>query len=440
MNFRIHLISPSSRNPGNKGKAFHIPQMGLALLAALTPSDIDVSITDELVEPINFDNKVDLVGITVSTKTAVRAYEIADDFRSRGVPVVLGGIHPTAVPYEAIQHADAVVIGEAEGVWTQLLEDCGNGKLNKCYRSDKFPTLENLPLPRRELFQRDKYVSLNFLQTSRGCPFACHFCSVSTLYGSGVRLRPVDDVIREIETLEGNELLFIDDNIIGRPEYSKELFTRLIPLKKNWLALASVTIANNEETLKLLQKSGCCGLYIGFETNSVDSLMEAGKGQNVKNNYFETVKRLHDNGIPMIGSFVVGFDSEDKSCFERLLNFCVKSKIDAIDFSILVPYPGTVLYNKLKEENRLIDDHWWLKFEAEDVVYKPKLMTREELYEGLIWITREFYKIVPMLKRYVEGIGRRSLFDNFIFWKANMGFRKNANALLETLPQKEIIG
>ena len=191
------------------------------------------------------------MGITVNTKTVVRAYEVADEFRSRNVPVVLGGIHPTAVPAEASQHADAVVIGEAEGVWTQVLQDCRNGRLETFYGSG-LPSLENFPFPRRELFQRDKYFTVNTVQTSRGCPYACHFCSVSILYGRGVRLRPVDEVIAEIKTLKGRRLFFVDDNIVGRPEYAKELLTKLIPLKKMWIGQASVTVANDMEVLKLL--------------------------------------------------------------------------------------------------------------------------------------------------------------------------------------------
>jgi len=431
LTMKIELISPSLRDRRNIGKVFYLPQMALALLASLTPPDIDISITDELVQPIDFDKEADLVGITVNTETAVRAYEVADEFRSRGVPVVLGGIHPKVAQNEAIQHANALVLGEAEGIWTQLLEDFRNGSLKTFYRSDMFPSLENSPPPRREIFQRNKYDTINLVQTSRGCPYACHFCSVSTLYGEGVRLRSVDDVIAEIKTLKGNKLFFVDDNIVGRTGYAKQLFTRLIPLKMKWVGQASVTVANKEEMLKLLHKSGCQGLFVGFETTSIDSLKQVGKIQNVNNNYFESIKKLHDNGILLLGSFIVGFDSDDKSCFERLLEFAVKSKIDIVNLCILTPYPGTALYEKMKEEKRLIDDKWWLKYDANDVVYKPKLMTREELCQGWIWTIRELYKLCPTLRRCIGGSGRRSLFGNILNWKVNMGFRMNAYAVPE---------
>jgi radical SAM superfamily enzyme YgiQ (UPF0313 family) len=400
----------------------------LGLLAALTPDDIDVSITDELVEPIDFNKEVDLVGITASTKTVVRAYQVADTFRDRGVPVVFGGIHPTVAWNEAIQHADALVIGEAEGLWTQVLEDYKNGQLKKLYRSQEFPCLENTPFPRRDLFQRDEYDTINTVQTSRGCPYECHFCSVSSIYGRGVRLRPVDEVIAEIKTLKGSDLFFVDDNIVGKTKYAKQLLTSLIPLNKKWIGQASVTVANKEEILKLLHKSGCQGLFIGFETTSVNGLKEIGKSQNVPSDYFEDIKKLHDNGISVLGSFVVGFDSDDKSCFETLLEFAVKSKIDAADFSILTPYPGTVLYERMKEEKRLIDGKWWLKYNANDVVYKPKLITREELSEGWVWTRKELYKLLPVLRRCIQGVGRRSLYGNILNWKVNMGYRRNVYA------------
>ncbi|MGD9078637.1 MAG: radical SAM protein [Desulfobacterales bacterium] len=425
---KIELISPLMRSPRNIGEAFHLPQMSLALLASLTPPEIDVSITDELVQPIDFNKEADLIGITVNTKTALRAYEIADRYRSRGVPVVLGGIHPKVARHEAMQHANAIVLGEAEGKWMQLLEDFRNDRLKTVYGSDKFPSLKLSPFPKRELFQSDKYDTLNLVQTSRGCPYTCHFCSVSSHYGKGIRMRPVDSVIAEIKTLKGNEIFFVDDNIVGKSQNARQLFTRLIPLKKKWIGQASITVANKKKLLKLLHKSGCEGLFVGFETNSIDSLEEIGKLQNIKTNYIESIKMLHDNGISVLGSFIVGFDSDDKSCFENLAEFVVRSKIDVVDISILTPYPGTVLYEKMKAQRRLLEDKWWLKYHADEVVFKPKLMTREELYQGRISTLREIYKIGPTLKRWIRSLSRPSLFGMMINWKGNMGYRIHAYA------------
>ena len=425
---KIDLISPLMRSPRNIGEAFHLPQMSLALLASLTPPEIDVSITDELVQPIDFNKEADLVGITVNTKTARRAYEIADRYRSGGVPVVLGGIHPKVARHEAMQHANAIVLGEAEGLWMQLLEDFKNDRLKTVYGSDTFPSLILSPFPKRELFQSDKYDTLNLVQTSRGCPYRCHFCSVSSHYGKGIRMRPVDNVIAEIKTLKGNEIFFVDDNIVGKSEYARQLFTRLVPLKKKWIGQASITVANKMKLLKLLHQSGCEGFFVGFETNSIDSLEEIGKLQNINTNYIESVKKLHDHGISVLGSFIVGLDSDDKSCFENLAEFVARSKIDVVDISILTPYPGTVLYEKLKAQKRLLKDKWWLKYYADEVVFRPKLMTREELYQGRISTLREIYKIGPTFKRWIRSLSRPSLFGMMINWKGNMGYRMHAYA------------
>jgi radical SAM superfamily enzyme YgiQ (UPF0313 family) len=392
----IELISPGIRDPRNIGKSFHLPQISLALLASITPHDIDISITDEIVSPINYDNKIDLVGITVNTETAIRAYQIADEFRSRGIPVVLGGIHPRVAPHEAIKHADSLVLGEAEDLWPQLLKDFKNTDLKKIYRIKKYPNLKKYPLPKRDLLDRSKYDTINLVQTSRGCPYSCHFCTVSAQYGKGIRFRPIDNVIAEIESLENNEIFFVDDNLIGRKDYAKQFLNRLIPLNKNWIGQTSIAVSDDEDFLKLLYESGCRGLFIGFETTSITSLNEVGKTQNIRHDYLTEIKKFHDNGISILGSFIVGFDSDDSSCFERLLEFVHKSKIDVIDISTLTPFPGTLLYKR-------------------------------ELFEGRILVLREFYKLFPTLKRCIEGIKKPSIFGKYINWKGNMGYRKYIN-------------
>jgi radical SAM superfamily enzyme YgiQ (UPF0313 family) len=252
LRMRVQLISPFLEDKTGYPQIYRFPNTGLALLAALTPPDIEMSIIDEIYDTVDFDRKVDLVGITVTSKTVARAYQLADQFRRRDVAVVLGGIHPTILPDEAIQHSDAVVIGEAEDVWGKVLEDFKNGQLSRFYRADQFHSLANLPIARRELFNSHRYDFVNLVQTSRGCPYMCHFCSISKIYGKGVRLRPVDEIIKEINTLQGNRLFFIDDNIVGRPDHAEQWLTRLAPLKKKWIAQASVTVAHNDPLLRLL--------------------------------------------------------------------------------------------------------------------------------------------------------------------------------------------
>ncbi|CAB5080415.1 BchE/P-methylase family protein [Olavius algarvensis associated proteobacterium Delta 3] len=431
---KLELISPFRKGPRNVGNAFHFPQMALGILASLTPSDVDVSITDELVQPIDLEKEVDLVGITVNTKTAVRAYEIADAYRSRGVSVVLGGIHPTVAKEEALMHASTLVLGEAEDVWSTLLEDFKNGKLKKLYRSDKLPNPKHIPHPRRQLFQEHRYVSVNLVQTSRGCPYSCDFCSVSSLYGNGVRLRPVDSVIAEVKHLSGNKLMFVDDNIVAVREHSKQLLGRLASLNKKWIGQTSINVADDDKMLKRLNRGGCLGLFVGLETTSTEGLKTVGKYQNINNDYIESVKKLHDNGIAVLGAFILGLDSDDESCFDRLLEFSLKSKIDVIQPSILAPYPATAIYSRLKEENRLIDDSWWLRYNADDVVYRPNRMTRVQLYEGWVRTMKELYKLRFALKRCLDGFSKRSLFGNILNWKGNMGYRKLAYAKSEKSP------
>jgi radical SAM superfamily enzyme YgiQ (UPF0313 family) len=426
---KIDLISPLMEDTGNIGKSFRLPQMSLPLLASLTPRDIEVSITDELVDSVDFDEEVDLVGITVNTQTATRAYEIADTYRSRGIPVVLGGIHPKVAQEEAIQHANALVIGEAEGLWPQVLEDHRNGGLKKICFSDFYPSLNNCPIPRRALLIKDRYETVNLVQTSRGCPYRCQFCSVSTMYGDGVRFRSLDNLLREIETLDGDKLFFVDDNIAGLTDYAVEMLHRLIPLKKKWIGQSSVTVANNEKIVRLLRNSGCQGLFVGFESTSIDSLREVGKIQNIHQDYVTCINRLHDNGIPILGSFIVGFDNDDQFCFERLLEFVFKAKIEVIDISTLTPYPGTLLYKRLKREGRLVDDRWWLRYNSNDVVYQPKLMSREQLHDGRIFALSQLYRLYPTARRCAEGWSRRSFFANLITWKANMGYRASTRAI-----------
>jgi radical SAM superfamily enzyme YgiQ (UPF0313 family) len=279
---KLELIIPSAESNSRKQKKAILPPLGLAIVAALTPPDIEVSLTDENVSAIDFEKETDLVGITALTITAQRAYEIADTFRARGVKVVLGGIHPSILPEEASQHADAVVIGEAEGIWPGLIEDFRSNKLQRVYRQNERPSMLNLPIPRRDLFANGAYLVRNTIFTTRGCPYSCAFCTVTSFFGHTYRCRPVEEVIKEIETLNKKKLVvFLDDNIVGNPKFAKELFRALIPHKIKWVGQASVTIARDDELLKLAAASGCIDLFVGFESLSPASLTAVGKKINV---------------------------------------------------------------------------------------------------------------------------------------------------------------
>ena len=382
-----------------------IQNLALPILAALTPPDVKISFTDDLLTPIDLEKglkEVDLVGITVVTKTALRAYHIADAYRKRGVPVVLGGIHPTALPEEAKEHADAVVIGEAERTWPQLIEDVRAGGLKDFYQQEGFIDPTEIPRPRREILPQRGYFPIDVIQVTRGCPFRCEFCSVRKFFGDTYRLRPIKDVVEEIKTLPHRWIMFNDDNIIGNPSYSRELLNDLIPLKKKWGAQASLSALKDIENVALLAKSGCIGLLIGFESLSKTNLIRSQKYQNDPEEYREIIDRLHKFGISIWGSFIFGFDEDESSVFEETVSFAIRAKIFSVVFAILMPYPETAFYQRMKNEKRLIRDQWWLMEKSEEFTpyFVPKKMSGEALMEGWKKAWKEFYSFPSILKRF----------------------------------------
>jgi len=413
---------------------FRLLPLNLAMLAALTPPEIEISIVDEAIEQTNFDEQVDLVGISCTSPVVPRAYEIAAEYRKRGVKVALGGTHPTLAPHEAIKHADSVCIGEAEGSWGEILADFKSGKLKRFYRNDGYCSLEGLPIPRRDLFEAEHYLPIDGIQTSRGCPFACDFCAVTAIFGHRYRFRPIRDVLAEIDTLKRKYVFFYDDNIVGNPRYSKELFRALIPYNKLWIGQAPTTVIKDPELLKLMAKSGCKGLFVGFESLSEENLRQSLKKHNDPKQYKEVVRKLHDQGIVISGAFVFGLDDDDRTVFERTLEFAMDVELDIAQFNWLTPYPGTPIYDRLKAENRLIETEWWLTGSGlgtetgEAVVYHPKMMSADELKEGSRWVRRNFYSTSSILRRFFGksrlSLNRLSLFDLLLYGKFNWGYRR----------------
>ena len=382
-----------------------IPNLGLPILAALSPPDVEISITDDLLTPIDLEKdlkEVDLVGITVLTKTALRAYEIADGYRKKGIPVVLGGIHPTALPEEAKEHADSVVMGEAEEVWPSLIEDFRIGNLKSFYRQERFTELSKIPRPRREILPRKGYFPLDVIQATRGCPFRCEFCSVRKFFGDTYRFRPISEVVEEMKTLRHRLIMFNDDNILGNPFYSKELLKALIPLKKKWIGQASLSGLRDAENVALLAKSGCIGLLIGFESLSKSNLIQSQKYQNDPTEYREVIHTLHRFGISIWGSFIFGFDEDDPSIFEETVAFAIQTKLFSVVFALLTPYPETAFYQRVKEEGRLVQDQWWLLERQEESApfFIPKKMSSEVLREGWKRAWKEFYSFPSIWKRF----------------------------------------
>jgi radical SAM superfamily enzyme YgiQ (UPF0313 family) len=400
---KIRLIDPTYEHPYISHsqkviKNIWFAHLTLTTLAALTPPDIEVKITDENVEPIDFEEDVDLVGVTGMIMHAPRAYQIAQRFRQRGIPVVMGGPHASSLPLEAKEHVDAVVIGEAENVWEGLIEDFKNGCLKPFYKAEAFCSMERLPFPRLDLLRKDAYMTINCVQTTRGCPHQCDFCHVTHFFGKTYRCRPVDEVIEEVKRLEGDFLVFIDDNIAGNRRYAKELFTQLKPLKKKWASQASMTLTRDPELLKLAAESGCVSLFIGVESLSSENLKDVNKSFNQVHQFEEAMKAVHDHDIMVVAGLIFGLDYDDEGVFERTLRFCERNRIELPSFFLLTPLPGTPLFQRMESEGRLLHKDWG-QYNGATVVFKPRLMTEETLQRGFNWACKEAYSWGSIFKR-----------------------------------------
>ncbi len=421
---KLLLIMPGSGRSywggvSKSGKA-GFARLGLTTVAALTHRDWDVEILDARVQSVDYERDVDLVGITGLTSEIPEAYRIADGFRARGVTVVMGGVHVSALPDEALEHADAVVIGEAERVWAGLLEDFRAGGLGKKYRG-RLCEMEGMVVPRRDLLDRSMYgTGFNTLQATRGCPFNCEYCTVTAFFGNKFRVRPVDEVIDEIKGLKSREFVFMDDNIVGRPRYAKELFEKLMPLGLRWGSQASITMAKDPELLRLFSRSGGHYAFIGFESLSQKNLSKMNKGWNSAKGYSEAVKKIHRAGINIVASFVFGLDEDDVGVFQRTYDFIMDNHISAAQFHILTPLPGTGTYTRLEEEGR-IRERDWARYHTGEVVFEPKGMSAEELLAGYHAMYHRFYSVKNILRRSLVNPG------NLKYRVAvNLSYRKKA--------------
>ena len=401
-----------------KGQLIRFPQLTMPLLAALTPGDVEIHHTDEIVSQVSFSRAVDLVGITTTTCSAPHAYEVADEFRRRGVAVVLGGPHPTLLPPEAARHADSVLIGEAEGVWPTVIRDFQEGRLKRFYRAAAPPSLAGLPWARRELIERRAY-GRGVLIATRSCPNACGYCMLPHYYHHRYRCRPGDEVIAEAASIQGKALIFWDDNIIGNLDYARELFRGLIPLRKRWTSQATFNIVEHDELIHLAAASGCEALFIGLESISAASLRETGKAFNKPQRYLDGIKKLHDAGIAIQTGLVFGFDNDDVTVFERTLAFLEQAGVDVASIGSLTPFPGTPIFRKLEEEGRILS-HDWSKYNARtDVVFRPRRMTPDQLQAGVEWVTKQFYSLSSISRRLLAG-SRTGLWWNI---PRNLGYK-----------------
>ena len=395
---RLLIVAPAWSQGWWGGGKVLAPPLVLPLLAALTPADVEVRLVDENVEAVDTNADVDWVAITCMTASAPRAYAIADAFHRRGIPVVMGGIHPTVLPDEAATHSDAVVVGEAEPVWREVLADLAGGRLRPRYDHVDYSDLVGLPRPRRELLQVERYLTTNIVQTARGCPNACAFCTVSTVSGRRYRFRPIPEVVEEVQALSGGWVGFVDDNIAGHARRAKELFEALIPLKRRWVGQADLTMAKDPELLSLAARSGCQAMFVGLESLSQENLRAAGKSPNLGMDMGAAIATIHKAGIEIVGSFVLGLDGDDRGVFARTVEFAERHKLVAAQFAVLTPFPGTATRQQIEGENRILD-HDWSHYTMSNVVFRPRHMTDLELRQGQRYAYGRFYSIPSILKR-----------------------------------------
>lgn len=372
----VRLVEPSRYAADGrllKGRRLLFPMITLPLLAALAPPDVRVSIVNEYFDDIDFDAPADLVGITAFTSRILRAYEIADQFRRRGVHVVMGGIHVSMEPDEALGHADTVIVGEADELWPRFLEDFRHGRPQRLYRSEIPPTLEHLPAPRFSLLDPRRYLTLQRtglarllptplvpVQTARGCPHHCDYCSVTAFSGHRYRARPVGEVIDEVRALDARGCLFVDDNIFGNASRAKDLFRALAPLKIRWVGQGTLYAAEDPELLELAHASGCLAVLVGMESVSPATLPSVGKTFNVVERYPAQIRRFRDAGIALMASMMFGLDGEPPTIFEDTHRFLMAHRVPYALWQPVMPLPGTRLLERFRADGRLKADRWWL--------------------------------------------------------------------------------
>lgn len=436
---KVLLILPAYKRIGGYDQSFlHLmPPLGIQVIASLTPDDVEVQIIDENVEPVDFDHRYDLVGISSVTTTASRAYEISTQFRKRGTKVIMGGIHPTVCPEEAGQYSDSLYIGEGEILWHQVISDVRNGKLATIYKAGESFNLDNYPKIKKGLINKEAYVCPDTIETSRGCPFSCDFCSISVVYGKRCRYRPIEDVINQLLASRSKNISFVDDNIVGDFERSKELFSALEPLSLTWGGQASLNMADDDELLRLAKQSGCKSLFIGVESNEEAVLKNVNKFPNVNMDRVKAIQKIQDHGISVFASFVNGFDWEDKEVFKRTLDYLNKASPQFISIAALTPFPGTKLYDTMNEAGRMKEQYWldgtWL--DRSRSPFSLRSYSDEDLRDGLNYINRHFFSYKAMIRRLIKtrinifyytamSLGLRS---------ASLGFQGRKNILFPQL-------
>jgi len=424
---KILLISPVKNPLVKKPRGIMMPQLALQLLEGLTPEEHEVTTIEEEIENIDLDAECDLVGLSCMTSNAPRAYYLAGEFKKRGKTVVMGGVHPTILPDEALQHADSVVIGEAEGVWETLIDDFKHGRLKRKYHNPN-PPLDRYVRIKPKKASKKRLFHVVPVMTTRGCPYNCEFCCVHDIYGRNIRHTPIENVVRYIEDSGSKKFMFLDDNIIGDPRYAKELFRAIKPLGIKWVGQASISFVRETEMMKLAVESGCTGLFFGLESVSKSQLQALRKSIKDIEGVEEAIRKVQDMGIHFHASMIFGFDTDNLDIFPQTVDFLTRNRVSTASLNVLTPYPGTMTYRKLKKEGRIITENWRY-YDHNTVVFRPANMTPLELEIGRIWAVSEFTKLSETMKRLVHNLSHP-----FLHVAINIASKKSINNEIINFP------
>lgn len=413
---RLTLIHPAigRRSGVDYMRTWQMEPLPIALLAALTPKDVDLAFHDDRMEAIPFDRPTDLVAIPVETYTAKRAYQIASEYRARGIPVVMGGFHATLMTEEVMQYAESVVVGEAEDLWPQVIEDFRSGRMRQLYRQNGQPDMAKTAYD-RTIFAGRRYLPLGLVETGRGCRFPCDFCSIQTFFGRTARHRPIDSIVAELAALKPSRKMFffVDDNFAADIAFTRDLADALTPLGIRWVTQMSINAAHDEELLAKLKASGCAGVLIGFESLSEQILRGMRKTFNtMRGGFTAALSNLRRHGIRVYGTFVFGYDGEDVAAFGASADFAIEHNFYLAAFNHLTPFPGTPLYGRLDREGRLTYEKWWLddRYTYNGVPFTPATMSADDIRRGCLDARRRFYSWPSMGRRAFDRVNRGDVF------------------------------
>jgi radical SAM superfamily enzyme YgiQ (UPF0313 family) len=439
----IHLINPKTDSlttrPLYFNRALYSPLAGLLAVAAVIPRDqYEVVLTDENIEDIDFDLEADLVGISAMTSYVNRGYEIADEFRARGIPVVMGGVHPSFMPQEALKHCDAVVIGEVELVIDKLLDDLKQGTMRGTYKSEKLHPMVGMPMPRYDLLKKHRYVNRTFVQTSRGCHQGCTFCAEPLMNGLKFRYRPVDEVIHEMESCGARTISINDADFFGTPERPKEVMRALKGRGIQWQAGVTSKLAQDDRMLELAAESGCTMLSIGFESISRSTLKSVHKHVNRPETFAALVEKVHSYGIMVFGLFMFGFDGDDTAVFQDTAKFNIDANYDAVAYSVLTPYPGTLTWYEMKKADRIVSFDWE-KYDQGHVVYRPAQMSGDDLRLGIARAYAQFYTMSSIVSRFpLSGSRHRAQWTIYNLFMRRGSQTERVEAIAPPTPQPDM--